>query len=333
MTFTKDSQLIVDYNRKTKVSSLSINQQVERVPLQEGHIRVRSSFAAINYKDIQSCLGNPGITRKYPHRPGSDVSGTVVESASEKFDVGDEVYTCTYPLGMNIPGTFGTMVDADARFFSRVPNELTLEKIMMYGTSGFTAGYSCLAALKDKGYDGQSILVAGATSSTGLFTTVLLNSMGIKPSVLVRANKQDDLSKLVSLDKVFYVEEWVNLKSFGLGSGQFDIIFDFLGGRLVHQLLSVLNQNGLYHAIGNALGSRCEISLLPFFERAVTLKGINSENCTEDRTEVWRFLDSLLEDETLIKINKKVNFSLLPAYLERILGGEPKEVRHLYIDF
>ncbi len=47
-----------------------------------GDVLIDVRYSSLNYKDGLSATGNPGVTRNFPHTPGIDAAGTVVESAS-----------------------------------------------------------------------------------------------------------------------------------------------------------------------------------------------------------------------------------------------------------
>ena len=46
---------------------------------------IRVHYSSLNYKDALSASGNRGVTRTYPHTPGIDAAGVVVESKSLEF--------------------------------------------------------------------------------------------------------------------------------------------------------------------------------------------------------------------------------------------------------
>jgi len=81
-----------------------VERRVDDLP--EGEVLVQVQYSSLNYKDALSASGNKGVTREYPHTPGIDAAGIVVESASGTFDAGDEVVIMGYDLGMNTAGGF-----------------------------------------------------------------------------------------------------------------------------------------------------------------------------------------------------------------------------------
>lgn len=72
--------------------------------LPSGELIVQVKYSSLNYKDALSATGNKGVTRKYPHTPGIDAAGVVVDCSNRTFAVGDEVIVTGFDLGTNTPG-------------------------------------------------------------------------------------------------------------------------------------------------------------------------------------------------------------------------------------
>ena len=66
-----------------------VDRQLSDLPDNEVLIDVK--YSSLNYKDGLSATGNPGVTRVFPHTPGIDASGVVLESRDKDFTPGDEV--------------------------------------------------------------------------------------------------------------------------------------------------------------------------------------------------------------------------------------------------
>jgi len=79
-------------------------QDIEVPTLEENEVLIKATYSSLNYKDALSSVGNPGVTRVFPHVTGIDVAGTVEKSTSSDFEVGQKVLVTGYDLGMNTDG-------------------------------------------------------------------------------------------------------------------------------------------------------------------------------------------------------------------------------------
>ncbi len=63
-------------------------QQVDEARLPEGDVTVAVNHSTLNYKDGLILLGQGRLVRQYPHIPGVDFAGTVLDSAHKDFTAG-----------------------------------------------------------------------------------------------------------------------------------------------------------------------------------------------------------------------------------------------------
>ena len=75
-----------------------------------------------------SASGNKGVTRKYPHTPGVDAAGVIVESSDSALKPGDEVLVTGYDLGMNTSGGYEEYIRVPANWVVRLPENLSLRE-------------------------------------------------------------------------------------------------------------------------------------------------------------------------------------------------------------
>ena len=135
--------------------------------LPQGDVLIQVKYSSLNYKDALSATGNKGVTKNYPHTPGIDAAGIVVESSNAEFKTGDEVIVTGYDLGMNTPGGFGEYIRVPADWVVLLPVGLTLKEAMMIGTAGFTAGISITRMSELVKPEDGKIIVSGATGGVG----------------------------------------------------------------------------------------------------------------------------------------------------------------------
>ena len=82
----------------------------EESDLPAGELLIEVKFSSLNFKDGLSATGNPGVTRNFPHTPGIDAAGVVLESSHGDFAVGDEVIAIGFDLGMGTPGGYAERI-------------------------------------------------------------------------------------------------------------------------------------------------------------------------------------------------------------------------------
>src|SRR5262245_26487631 len=129
---------------KAMVVSETIEKKFTRAVTQKafselpgGELIIEVKYSSLNYKDALSASGNKGVTRKYPHTPGIDAAGTIVDSTTKAFGVGEEVIVMGFDLGMNTSGGFGRYISVPSGWAIKLPKDLPLRDSMGYGTAGF----------------------------------------------------------------------------------------------------------------------------------------------------------------------------------------------------
>ena len=68
--------------------------------LPAGDVTIAVEYSSLNYKDGLAATGQGGIVRTYPHVPGIDAAGTVVESRVADIAIGERVLVTGYDLGV-----------------------------------------------------------------------------------------------------------------------------------------------------------------------------------------------------------------------------------------
>jgi len=173
------SALIVEEAGANSFSVRVGKRSVEDLPA--GDVLVKVHYSSLNYKDALSATGQFGITKKYPHTPGIDAAGEVVESAEDTYKPGDHVVVTSYDLGMDTAGGFGQYIRVPAQWVVPLPDGLGLRESMVLGTAGLTAGFMVWKLVRNsvKAEDGD-ILVTGATGGVGSVAVALLAKAGYR---------------------------------------------------------------------------------------------------------------------------------------------------------
>lgn len=285
--------------------------------LPPGDVLVRVVYSSINYKDLLSATGNRGVTRRYPHTPGIDAAGVVVDSASGEFQPGDEVIVTSYDLGMNTDGGFGQFIRVPAGWVVPLPAGLTLRESMIYGTAGFTAALSIMA-LVENGLTPAAgeILVSGATGGVGGLAVSMLSKIGFKVAAVNGRVDQGDYLRQLGASRVIDPAEAIDSSGRPLLKAVWAGSVDSVGGELLATTLKSTAAYGVVACCGNAASADLPINVYPFILRGVRLVGIDSQNCPmTTRRRAWAQIagdwkiaqaGSMVEEVTLADLDSTI---------------------------
>src|SRR5690554_3189337 len=146
--------------------------------LPANEVLIRVTHSSLNYKDALSASGNKGVTRTFPHTPGIDAAGEVVESGGAP-GKGQQVIVTGYDLGMETPGGFGEYIRVPAEWCIEMPGGWDARRAMIYGTAGLTAGL-CVDKLLRMGASPEQgpVVVTGASGAVGTVAVEILAGLG-----------------------------------------------------------------------------------------------------------------------------------------------------------
>ena len=291
--------------------------------LPEGEVLVRVRYSSLNFKDGLSCIGNPGVTRNYPHTPGVDASGEVVESSDSRFKVGDSVIVTGYDLGMNTSGGFGQYIRVPADWVVPLPQELSFKDAMIYGTAGYTAALSAHALQKYGVTPEQGeIAVTGSTGGVGSVAVALLAHLGY--NVVASTGKKDETEFLQDLGAAEIIgREDVNDESKKpLLRERWAGAVDTVGGTTLASLLKATKRGGAVAATGLVASSDLPTTVFPFILRGVSLLGIDSGfTPTNLRREIWSKLAGVWKFPQLEQLTIDCTLETLDPEIDKILAG------------
>jgi putative YhdH/YhfP family quinone oxidoreductase len=298
----------------------------EVLPL--GDILIRVSHSSLNYKDALSAAGNKGVTRKYPHTPGVDAAGKIVEIRTTDggvptttFRVGDSVIVTGYDLGMNTPGGFGEYIRVPANWCIRLPTPWDPRTAMVYGTAGLTAALCIQKLLLVGGAKPPSrVAVTGASGSVGSIAVELLSKLGFQ----VIAISGKDPQRLRNLGAVEVLpRETLQESQKPLLKANFPYAIDTVGGSPLAELLKQIQPGGSVACCGNAAGVKVETSVLPFILRGINLLGVDSvEIPLEEKANIWTKLSGEWRCPKAEQLARDIGRHELDVCLKAFLVGE-----------
>jgi acrylyl-CoA reductase (NADPH) len=256
-------------------------EQCDIADLPPGDVLIQVRYSSLNYKDALSANGNRGVTRRYPHTPGVDAVGKVVESIDPDIQPGDLVIASGYDLGMNTAGGFGQYIRVPADWVVPQPTRLDAFSTMALGTAGFTAAL-CLHKLESAGLCPElgEVLVTGATGGVGSLSVALLAKLGYH--VVAATGKLDQASTLCQLGaaEVIHRSTLEENPEKALLKQRWAGVIDTVGGPILAGALRSTKANGWVTACGNVASPELALTVYPFILRGVSLLGVDAATCS-----------------------------------------------------
>ncbi len=318
---TRFRAMVVSEN-EDKTFSRSISER-SADDLPEGDLLVSVAYSSLNYKDALSASGNKGVTRNFPHTPGIDAAGTVVESGVSGFAKGDEVILTGFDLGANTDGGFAEYVRVPAPWAIKRPDTLSLKDSMVYGTAGFTAALSVLR-LQEGGVapDSGDVLVTGATGGVGCLAVAILAQAGYR--VVASTGKESEKDFLTGLGAVDVIsrEEADDQSGRPLLKGVWAGVVDTVGGNILATAIKSAKYGGVVTCCGNVASVELPTSVFPFILRDVRLIGVATPDCPADiRAALWQKMATEWKLPNLEAVTTEASLEGLDAHIESILKG------------
>lgn len=302
-------------------SSITQRQTAELPP---GNVTVRVVWSSLNYKDALAATGHPGVARSFPHIPGIDAAGVVVESSSSEFPIGTEVIATGHELGTERWGGWAEFIRVPATWLVNRPAGLTLAEAMTIGTAGFTAAQS-VQALIHAGVTPERgpVLVTGATGGVGSMAVQLLAQLGY--AVTAVSGKPDRIEWLQQLGAKAVIdrETFLQVPSRPLLSATWAGGVDTVGGTTLATLLRSVSHRGCVAACGLVGGADLALTVYPFILRGITLAGIDSAWCPEpQRAEIWNRLATDWKPKHLAESQTVIALDQVGSAVKQILQGQ-----------
>jgi len=260
--------------------------------LPAGELIIEVKYSSLNYKDALSASGNKGVTRKYPHTPGIDAAGTVVDCSNRSFAVGDQVIVTGFDLGMNTSGGFGQYISVPSGWAVKLPQALSLKESMSYGTAGLTAAL-CVTRLLACGLTKEQgeVLVTGATGGVGSIAVAILAKAGFNVVAATGKTGEKDFLTRLGAKAIISREEANDTSGRPLQKGRWAGVVDTVGGNILATAIKTANYGGLVAACGNTMSADLAVSVYPFILRGVSLLGVDSvEVPMSTRIRTWQRL-------------------------------------------
>jgi alcohol dehydrogenase/acrylyl-CoA reductase (NADPH) len=291
-----------------------------------GDVLVKVHYSSLNYKDALILKNGGKLVKEYPHIPGIDFSGRVIESDSSNFKTGDEVILTGCRVGEIYPGGYSQVVKVKNELLLKKPANISSKNAMILGTAGFTS-LLCAFAIKARedlllGEKVKDVLVTGATGGVGSMSVTILSKMGYKVTAVTGKKDKIDFLNELGASTVITREE-MEKESRPLDKGLWDGVVDTVGGKVLAKAISHTRPNGIVAACGLASDYKLHTTVMPFIIRGVKLWGIDSVMVSKKRREfIWSEVAKFMDFKIIEKYTKTVNLEELLDTFPIILKGE-----------
>ena len=291
--------------------------------LPEGDVTVDVRYSSLNYKDGLAVSGKGRIARSLPMTCGIDLAGVVLESANPHYEPGDEVLATGWGMSETRPGGFTHRQRLPASMLTALPAGLSLQQAMAIGTAGLTA-MLCVMALEDAGLSSAGegeVLVTGAGGGVGSVAVALLAAAGYEVAASTGRPALHDYLRTLGATTIV---DRADLSTAGrpLDKERWAAAVDTVGSQTLATVLAQTRYGGAVAACGLAGGNDLPTTVLPFILRGVSLLGIDSVMCPEDRRfEAWQRLSTQLPLDQLDAISTVEPMSRIGELADQILAG------------
>ncbi|HEU4921896.1 MAG TPA: NADP-dependent oxidoreductase [Burkholderiales bacterium] len=198
-----------------------------------GELLVAVHAASVNAADWKMRAGQYGASISFPHVPGRDFAGVVVEGAGD-FKPGDAVFAvCEVPR----EGAYAERIAIRESIVARKPEKLTHVQCAAVALAGLTAMVSLEETLKLK--RSETILIHGGAGGVGGFAVGLAKHLGARVIATASAANHDYVRSLGANEVIDYRSQ-----DFTKRVADVDAVFDTAGGDVTTRSFAVLRSGG-----------------------------------------------------------------------------------------
>ena len=291
-----------------------------------GDVFVKVDYSGLNYKDALILKNGAKLVKEYPHIPGIDFSGKIIESENANFKVGEEVILTGCRVGEIYPGGYSQIVKVKSELLVKKPKSVSNKNAMILGTAGFTS-LMCAFAIKGReeillGEKVNDVLVTGATGGVGSIAVMVLSKFGYNVTAVTGKKDKSDYLRELGAKNIIERKE-LESEAKLLSKGTWDGVVDTVGGNILANAISQTKHSGIVAACGNASGNKLNTSVIPFILRGVKLWGIDSVAISKKRKEfIWGETSKLIDFTILEKLVKVVSLTELLSVFPSMLEGK-----------
>ena len=270
------------------IDSIVLNSDYPEPSPEPGWVRVRVGATSLNFHDIFSRRGMPGIRLPLPLIIGSDIAGTIDQLGDgvEDWSPGDRVlidpmYVERGMIGERWDGGRAEYCVAHASQLVRIPDAVSFE-IAASIPLAYATAHRMMVTRGQVSADDQ-VLVMGASGGVGTACVLLAKRAGA--SVLACASSTEKLERLADLGAdhgINYVESDMRTAAWEvagkpriMGSGGVDLLVNCTGGGTWNDSIRCLKVGGRLVTCGATAGFQEEVDVRYIWTFEHNLMGSN----------------------------------------------------------
>jgi len=312
----------VDKNTEGEITAALVELEPSSLPA--GDVLVAVDYSTLNYKDGLVLSGLGGLVRQYPHVPGIDFAGSVLESQNDAYKKGDKVVLTGWRVGETHWGGYAEQARVNAQWLTPLPDGFSTRQAMAVGTAGFTAMLGIMA-LEDAGMkkDQGPVLVTGAAGGVGSVACALLAANGYEVDAVTGRESSAEYLRSLGVNNIIPRSEVATPNGKPLNKEKWAGCVDSVGGSMLANVLTQMQYGASVAAIGLAGGAALDTTIIPFLLRGINLLGIDSVMCPgKTRITAWHRLVGELPIERLESMIEEVTLEEVTTLAKSIISGQ-----------
>jgi len=298
-------------------------EALDEARLPEGDVTVAIEYSTLNYKDGLIIKNQAPLVRSFPHVPGVDLAGRVIESSHPDWRAGDAVVLTGWGVGERHWGGYAERARVKGDWLVPLPDGWTTRHAMAVGTAGFTAMLAVIA-LENHGLKpgAGEVLVTGGAGGVGSVAIAVLAKLGHEVTASTGRTESHEYLRSLGAAKMIDRAELAAPSPRPLESERFAGCIDSVGGTTLARVLGQMRYRCSAAAVGLAGGSELRTTVIPFLLRGVNLLGIDSVyQPAAPRRAAWQRLARDLDLARLEMMIVDAGLEDLPRLAEDILKG------------
>ncbi len=312
-------------NHHTEIRHLDAEAFRQRQP-EGADVTLRVFYSTLNYKDGLAMNGLGKVVQSYPHIPGVDMVGEVIESDSPQWNPGDMAICTAFRVGEIHWGGYAEIVRLRSDWLVGVPEGLTARDTMIIGTAGLTAMEAVIRLEENHlNPDTGPIIVTGASGGVGSVAVSILAKLGYQVTASTGKGNTETANYLTMLG----AKELIDRQRFTdppekpLLSRLWAGAIDAVGGDTLARVLAETREAGAVASTGLVGGATLNTTVMPFIIRGVSLIGIDATMLPIERRRLaWKRLARDLTPSVLETMTTEVTLEDIPQLGRDILAGK-----------